>query len=66
MSAETAAMPSPRVLCPECASRLFVIWKMGRWTVCPRCDAGWLHNADLDIAQRVGPPVVLRIEGRAL
>ena len=66
MTAETATTPSPRVLCPECASRLFVIWKMGRWTVCPRCDAGWARDPELDTVQRVGPPVVLRIEGRSL
>lgn len=55
--------PGRRVLCPECATRLLTIWKYGdRWTLCGTCDAGWLRRHDLDTRQRVGPPVMLRIE----
>jgi len=65
MADESPALGSPgrRVMCPDCATRLLVIWKYGgRWTLCATCDAGWLRRADTDTRQRVGPPVMLRIE----
>ena len=60
---EAVGSPCRRILCTTCASRLLVIWKMGgRWGMCSLCDAGWSRNADLDTVQRVGPPVLLRVE----
>lgn len=56
--------PSSHILCTQCVSRLFVIWKFsGRWTICPTCDAGWLRRPDIDANVRVGPPALLRTEG---
>lgn len=61
---EAVGSPSSRILCVECAARLFVIWSCGgRWTMCPRCDASWCRIPDIDANVRVGPPAMLRVEG---
>lgn len=61
---EEVGSPSPHILCHTCSTRLAVLWKNGRWTLCAVCDAGWSRNAQLDTAVRVGPPNLMRIEGR--
>jgi len=59
-------MTGERVLCTTCASRLIVVHiSDGRWTLCALCDAGWLRDRESGRTARVGPPLLLQLEGLA-